>query len=442
MVGWTDRGKCPCSSGELAENCGRGHDNGSIELSFFLRLKWFDPRLLFNGAELFGDAWNDYRRFPLYSEEVWTPRLIMVDSLRNQFEDFPDTMLAIKDNETVATEGYNAFWSRPGSIAAKCVMDLRLFPFDTQHCSVRFESWIHHAGFIDMVVMNSGAVDYDELAQDGEDFKLVDVNLIASNVQYSTDETPGFSTMTLRLTIQRYAFYYVVHSLLPEIVLVCLCALTPWLAVKPEHSGGGERMAFALSLLLTIFANMLFAADRRPLLKSDVWLDQFQSWCIALAVLPIMETAFIMWIHRHHLSTDVVKRISSRKHVGIPRFRRDLSKNADEVAQRAWEFALAVDVAFRHCYPVLILVVFSYKLSSVDIHNFFLTESAAALAAITVMINIVLLGISFFVFVMLVVTLSRRLDPCCRRVHPAFEQDEEVAVPDETSDEEGDSGRS
>ena len=70
--------------------------------------------------------------------------------------------------------------------------------------------------------------------------------------------------MTLRLTIQRYAFYYVVRSVLPEIVLVCLCALTPCLAVKPEHSGGGERMAFALSLLLTIFANMLFAADRRP----------------------------------------------------------------------------------------------------------------------------------------------------------------------------------
>ena len=325
----------------------------------------------------------------------------MADSLRNQLEDFLDTMLAIKDNATVATEGYNAFWSRPGCIAT------------TQHCSVRFGSWIHHAGFLEMVVMNSGAVDYDELAQDGEDFKLIDVNLIASNVEYSTDETPGFSKMTLRLTIQRYAFYYVVHSLLPEIVLVCLRALTPWLAVKPEHSGGGERMAFGLSLLLTIFANMLFAADRRPLLKSDVWLDQFQSWCIALAVLPIMETAFIMWIHRHHLSTDVVKPISSRKHVGIHRFRRDLSKNADEVAQRAWEFALAVDVGFRHYYTVLILVVFSYKLSSVDIQNFFLTESAAALAAVTVMINVVLLGICFFVFVMLVVTLSRRFELRC-----------------------------
>jgi len=184
---------------------------------------------------------------------------------------------------------------------------------------------------------------------------------------------------------------------------------------------------------------MLFAADRRPLLKSDVWLDQFQSWCIALAVLPIMETAFIMWIHRHHLSTDVVKRISSRKHVGIPRFRRDLSKNADEVAQHAWEFALAVDVGFRHCYPVLILVVFFYKLSSVDFQNFFLTESAAALAASTVMINIVLLGICFFVFVMLVVTVSRRFELRCRRLHPAFEPDEEAAVPDETSDEEEES---
>jgi len=182
---------------------------------------------------------------------------------------------------------------------------------------------------------------------------------------------------------------------------------------------------------------MLFAADRRPLLKSDVWLDQFQSWCIALAVLPIMETAFIMWIHRHHLSTDVVKRISSRKHVGIPRFRRDLSKNADEVAQHAWEFALAVDVVFRHCYPVLIFVVFSSKLSRVDLQNFYLTESAAALAAITAMINVVLMVICFFVFVMLVVTLSRRFEMRCGRPHPAFEPDEEAAVPDETSDEEG-----
>ena len=129
---------------------------------------------------MFGDAWDDYCRFPPYPEEVWTPRLIMVDSLRNQIEDFTDTMLTINDNETVATEGYNVFRSTPGSIAAKCVMNLRLFPFDTQHCSVRFESWIHHAGFLEMVVMTSGAVDHDELAQYGEDFKFVDVNLIAS----------------------------------------------------------------------------------------------------------------------------------------------------------------------------------------------------------------------------------------------------------------------
>ena len=51
------------------------------------------------------------------------------------------------------------------------------------------------------------------------------------------------------------------------------------------------------------------------------------------------------------------------------------------------------------------------------------------------MINIVLLGICFIVFVMLVVTVSRRLDLCCTRLHPAFDLDEEAAVPDETSDE-------
>ena len=78
-----------------------------------------------------------------------------------------------------------------------------------------------------------------------------------------------------------------------------------------------------------------------------------------------------MWIHQHHLSTGAVKRISSRKNIGIHRFRRDLSKNADEMAQHAWEYALAVDVVFCHCYTVLILVVFSYKLSSVDFQNFF-----------------------------------------------------------------------
>ena len=32
---------------------------------------------------------------------------------------------------------------------------------------------------------------------------------------------------------------------------------------------------------------------------------------------------------------------------------------------------LRVDVVFRHCYSVLILVVFSSKLSKVDLQNFF-----------------------------------------------------------------------
>ena len=41
-------------------------------------------------------------------------------------------------------------WLAPAIITGKCPMNIRYFPFDTQHCTLKFGSWTYHGEEIDM----------------------------------------------------------------------------------------------------------------------------------------------------------------------------------------------------------------------------------------------------------------------------------------------------
>merc|ERR1719331_3542538 len=78
-------------------------------------------------------------------------------------------------------------------------------------------------------------------------------------------------------------------------LVVVLACFTFWLPLDGDKSGGGERLSYCSTLLLTIFAVTLFTAEGRPhtVLEQKSWLDEFQEWCILLTFIPVVETVCV-----------------------------------------------------------------------------------------------------------------------------------------------------
>ncbi|KAH0472025.1 MAG: hypothetical protein KVP17_000431 [Porospora cf. gigantea B] len=47
-----------------------------------------------------------------------------------------------------------------------------------------------------------------------------------------------------------------------------------------------DRIVLSVSIVLTVFAVMLFTANARPPMGDDTWLDIYQAGCIVLCTVP------------------------------------------------------------------------------------------------------------------------------------------------------------
>lgn len=239
----------------------------------------------------------------------------------------------------------------PGVVDASCEMDLRQFPFDQQNCSLRFESWSLNTESLYLVPMDQGTTQNAHV--NFQEYNVTGLQLSQDMSEYNLISSK-FSSLEMVIHARRLPHYYVSNAILPLLLLTTLSTLVAWLPVSSSLAGGGERLGFALTLLLTVFATMLFTAGKRPNLGHAMWLDQLQSLCILLTALPIMETCMVMWIHRHH---DAL----------LPRllpYYRSLSMSDADIAAR--NCAVDMDVCFRHLYPVVVSSQIIYKANQVS----------------------------------------------------------------------------
>ena len=75
--------------------------------------------------------------FSLFSQSKYVTSIfisILPYSVEKDFERLKDVYASVRPNGDIA-------WSTPFILYTSCRIDARLFPFDTQHCMLRFTSW-------------------------------------------------------------------------------------------------------------------------------------------------------------------------------------------------------------------------------------------------------------------------------------------------------------
>merc|ERR1719247_2303524 len=147
--------------------------------------------------------------------------------------------------------------------------------------------------------MDTTNVVQTKLPEHNEEFAVTNITVKRSDFSFKLTEGTSFPTVVYKVTLQRYPRYYIVNYILPLATLVVLSTMTFWLDLR-----GGERQGFQITLLLSVFAVAYLAAEKLPESPRDTWIEEYQSWCLILAVLPAVESAVLDSIDRFSRDAD------------------------------------------------------------------------------------------------------------------------------------------
>lgn len=147
-------------------------------------------------------------------------------------------------------------WAIPMMIKSSCTVNVRYFPFDNQHCFIRFGSWIYEESQLD-VVLNQQEVDLSSFGKNSE-LDLTSTSLEREVLRY--DMLPGsYPQVTLYLNLRRRPLYYAYTVLAPTLVL---CILTLFSFQLPCDNG--DKVGIGLTVFLSLYVLQLSIAEHIP----------------------------------------------------------------------------------------------------------------------------------------------------------------------------------
>lgn len=273
----------------------------TMQMLLTMSLCWADHRLAYNASTELGEMfpWDtEQDSIPVDADLLWTPDVQLANSAKPMKDIFKPRAM-IYDESKWRKDGYNVRLRKPILATVECALNLRDFPFDTQHCQLIFRGWSANIKWIALRPLK----EKHDIDKDGEDHYLtVENEMSAINDEFNVtnlmvetsswnslalgDGSESFPQVAYVVELKRHAHYYVFTVILPLLLLVVLSVGTFY--IEPEK---GERVGFSVTLVLTIMAVAFFSAERLPSSGGgDTWLERFQAVCYIVALCPIVIT--------------------------------------------------------------------------------------------------------------------------------------------------------
>eukprot|EP00933_Yihiella_yeosuensis_P028230 TRINITY_DN22059_c0_g1_i1.p1 TRINITY_DN22059_c0_g1~~TRINITY_DN22059_c0_g1_i1.p1 ORF type:complete len:304 (-),score=15.01 TRINITY_DN22059_c0_g1_i1:113-922(-) len=120
------------------------------------------------------------------------------------------------------------------------------------------------------------------------EFQVLNITLHKHNA-YTRGTAQMYNEITYKIVLQRYPHYQLLNFILPMLAITLLTIATMWM----NNATPGPRVNSGTKLLLCVVSIIFITARGRPPINGDIWMDRFQSHCLALAMSAVLETLFI-----------------------------------------------------------------------------------------------------------------------------------------------------
>ncbi|XP_062596050.1 glycine receptor subunit alpha-3-like [Saccostrea cucullata] len=255
------------------------------DMSFYLRQRWYDPRLQYNeslGADVL-------ELDPKLMDKIWVPDIYIINEKTAKIHvvTVPNKMMYIYPDGLV-------LYSARVSGVFSCMMDLHKYPLDKQICDIRLESYGHSAATL--IVRWR-----DTPAEISKSLRLpqFDINLLRSfhcDQQYMGI---NYTCIGLDIHLMRNIGYYLTQTYIPCILVVILSWVNFWLSVDAVPA----RISLGLLTVLTMTTQSSAAVRGLTVVSYVKAMDVWVFACLFFVFAGLLEFAWV----------NVSNRVESRR---------------------------------------------------------------------------------------------------------------------------------
>jgi len=255
--------------------------NQNFTTNVYVRLRWQDRRLASPGGAV--------RQMRL--EEVWNPRILVVNREGLISKSLPDIVQVDPDGTVTSHQRYTGKLSQP--------LRLSEFPMDKHSLMVQFIAAGYDSRELEMLPdesINKAFVG----GNISNEFSLTDWKVLqhkALSMPYEPIEDVSSAGFGMIIDVERHVEYYIFQIVLPLAMVVIMSWAAFWIGRK--HIG--VRIGVATSSILTLIAHRFVLASLLPRLPYMTRLDYFtvgSTALVFLALLTVVLTAYLATVQR------------------------------------------------------------------------------------------------------------------------------------------------
>ncbi|XP_063929148.1 neuronal acetylcholine receptor subunit alpha-7 isoform X7 [Zophobas morio] len=185
--------------------------NQLLITNIWLSLEWNDYNLKWNESEYGGV--KDLRITP---NKLWKPDVLMYNSADEGFDGTFQTNVVVKHNGS-------CLYVPPGIFKSTCKIDITWFPFDDQHCDMKFGSWTYDGNQLDLVLNSEKGGDLSDFITNGE-WYLIGMPGKKNTIVYQCCPEP-YVDVTFTIKIRRRTLYYFFNLIVPCVLISSMALL-------------------------------------------------------------------------------------------------------------------------------------------------------------------------------------------------------------------------
>ncbi|XP_049830167.1 neuronal acetylcholine receptor subunit alpha-7 isoform X2 [Schistocerca gregaria] len=259
--------------------------NQILTTNAWLNMEWVDYNLRWNESEYGGV--KDLRITP---NKIWRPDILMYNSADEGFDGTYHTNVVVRHNGS-------CLYVPPGIFKSTCKIDITWFPFDDQHCDMKFGSWTYDGNQLDLVLNSEEGGDLSDFITNGE-WYLIGMPGKKNTIVYQCCPEP-YVDVTFTIQIRRRTLYYFFNLIVPCVLISSMALLGFTL---PPDSGEKLTLGVTILLSLTVFLNLV--AETLPQVSDAIPLLGTYFNCIMFMVASSVVLTVVV-LNYHHRTADI-----------------------------------------------------------------------------------------------------------------------------------------
>ena len=150
--------------------------------------------------------------------QLWelTPKLKKWLSFHSADQSSDGSLERFQQQIKVSSDGTN-LWLAPIILLSSCKIYVKFFPFDEQHCELKFGSWTYDGFHLDLVE-EAAEADLEKFAKNGE-WELIGVPCERNLLKYICCDAP-YPDITYTVKIRRRTLFFFFNMIIPCLVIV------------------------------------------------------------------------------------------------------------------------------------------------------------------------------------------------------------------------------